>query len=233
MSYIFTPPLVPSLPIRGESTRFPVHRIYCVGRNYEKHAREMGFTPNKPPFFFTKPADAVVAVLPDQTIPIPYPSLTTNLHHEVELVIAIGIGGKDIDRESVKNHIYGYAVGIDLTRRDLQTEMKSLGRPWSIAKAFDYSAPVGRICPVSQVADIHNADIALYVNGHIKQQGNTKEMLWDIPDIVVSLSKAWNLQAGDLIFTGTPAGVGAIVKGDTIKADIKGLDTLKIEIISH
>ena len=172
MNFVFNPPATVSVPVLGSSARFPVHRIYCVGRNYEEHAKEMGFTGREPPFFFLKPADALVVVNAGETGAMPYPSLTSSLHHEIELVVAIGVGGRNISAVDAPRHIYGYAVGLDMTRRDLQTEMKKQGRPWSIGKAFDHSAPIGPITPAADAGDINAAAISLQVNGADRQRSN-------------------------------------------------------------
>lgn len=230
MSYLFTPPAAVSVPIQGRHERFPVHRIYCVGRNYEEHAKEMGFTGREPPFFFLKPADALVATPQGQTGSMPYPSLTQNLHHEIELVAAISTGGKNIRASDALNHVYGYAVGLDMTRRDLQGEMKKQGRPWCIGKAFDHSAPIGPIVPVADCGDIMNAQIVLTVNGQARQSSNVSRLIWNVAETIEHLSAAWELQAGDLIYTGTPEGVNAVVRGDTLSATITGLPELCVRI---
>ena len=219
MDYLFSPPAQASVAIVGSAQRFPVHRIYCVGRNYEEHAKEMGHTGREPPFFFMKPADAVLSANGGQTIVMPYPTLTDNLHHEVELVVAIGTDG-----------IYGYAVGLDMTRRDLQNDMKKQGRPWCIGKGFDASAPIGPITPVAQAGDVAQAEIFLQVNGQDRQRSNVSQLIWNISETIENLSRAWSLQPGDLIFTGTPAGVGAVVRGDTLVGGIDGLGTLTVHV---
>jgi fumarylpyruvate hydrolase len=231
MSYVFTPAPVASVPVVGRAERFPVHRIYCVGRNYEEHAKEMGFTGREPPFFFLKPADAALAVNTGETGTMAYPSLTNNLHHEIELVAAIGIGGKNIKAADAHRHIYGYAVGLDMTRRDLQGEMKKQGRPWCIGKAFDQSAPIGPITPVAQAGDIEHAEIWLQVNGKDRQRSNVSKLIWNIGETIEHLSAAWELQPGDLVFTGTPEGVAAVVAGDTLVGRIAGLGTLAVKIV--
>jgi fumarylpyruvate hydrolase len=210
--------------------RFPVNRIYCVGRNYEEHAKEMGFTGREPPFFFLKPADAIVAVEAGGTGSMPYPSLTQNLHHEIELVVAIGTGGKNILAADAHKHIFGYAVGLDMTRRDLQGEMKKQGRPWCIGKAFDHSAPIGPITPAAQAGDIAHADIHLQVNGQDRQRSQVSKLIWNIGETIEHLSAAWELQPGDLIYTGTPEGVAAVVAGDTLVGGVAGLETLRIKV---
>ena len=231
MSFVFTPPAMVSVPVVGSKNRFPVHRIYCVGRNYEEHAKEMGFTGREPPFFFMKPADALVVVDADSTGTMPYPSLTKNFHHEIELVVAIGTGGKNIKAADAHKHIYGYAVGLDMTRRDLQGEMKKQGRPWCIGKAFDYSAPIGPITPVAQAGDAQNAEISLQVNGQERQRSHVSKLIWNIGETIEHLSAAWELQPGDLIYSGTPEGVAAVVAGDTLVGKVAGLSTLTIQVV--
>ena len=230
MSYLFAPTETVSVPVVGLHARFPVHRIYCVGRNYEEHAKEMGFTGREPPFFFLKPADALIVVDEGQTGVQPYPSLTNNLHHEIELVVAIGTGGKNIQAADAYKHIYGYAVGLDMTRRDLQNEMKKQGRPWCIGKAFDHSAPIGPITPLAQAGDIAKAEISLQVNGADRQRSHISKLIWNIAETIEHLSMAWELQAGDLIYTGTPEGVAAVVAGDTLVGHIAGLASLSVQV---
>ena len=230
MDYLFSPHAPVTVPVNGESRAFPVHRIYCVGRNYEDHAKEMGFTGREPPFFFLKPADSLVAVPTGQTGTMPYPSLTSNLHHEIELVVAIGKGGKNIKAAEAAQHIYGYAVGLDMTRRDLQNDMKKQGRPWCIGKAFDHSAPIGPITPLAQAGDVNNAEISLQVNGADRQRSNVAKLIWNVAETIEHLSAAWELQPGDLIYTGTPEGVAAVVQGDTLVGTVAGLGTLSVQI---
>ena len=230
MSYVFTPPAVPSVPVVGKAERFPIHRIYCVGRNYEEHAKEMGFTGREPPFFFIKPADTAVVVNAGETGTMAYPSLTSNLHHEIELVVAIGTGGRNIKAADAHKHIYGYAVGLDMTRRDLQGEMKKQGRPWCIGKAFEQSAPIGPITPADQAGDVAKAEIFVQVNGKDRQRSNVSKLIWNIGETIEHLSAAWDLQPGDLIFTGTPEGVAAVVAGDTLVGGVAGLETLSVKI---
>jgi fumarylpyruvate hydrolase len=230
MSYVFQPAAAASVPVAGRAERFPVHRIYCVGRNYVEHAREMGFTGREPPFFFLKPADAVVAVAAGETGSVPYPSLTRDLHHEIELVVAIGTGGRNIKAADAKKHIFGYAVGLDMTRRDLQGEMKKQGRPWCIGKAFDHSAPIGPITPAAQAGDIENAAIWLQVNGQDRQRSTVSKLIWNIGETIEHLSAAWELQPGDLIYSGTPEGVAAVVAGDTLVGGVAGIGELKVQI---
>jgi fumarylpyruvate hydrolase len=231
MPYVIDPPARVAVPVHGSEQLFAVHRIYCVGRNYAEHAKEMGATGREAPFFFMKPADAVLSAGPDGLARMPYPSLTRNLHHEVELVVAIGKGGKNIAAADAHQHIYGFAVGLDMTRRDLQNEMKKQGRPWSIGKGFDHSAPLGAITPATQVQAIESAAIALAVNGLPRQHSNISQMIWNISETIEQLSAAWTLQAGDLIFTGTPEGVAAVVAGDLLEGRITGLQTLSVRIV--
>ena len=228
--FVFAPPAAVSVPVAGQSARFPVHRIYCVGRNYEDHAKEMGFTGREPPFFFMKPADALVTVDAGQTGTMAYPTLTKNLHHEIELVVAIGTGGKNISAADAHKHIYGYAVGLDMTRRDLQNDMKKQGRPWDIGKGFEQSAPIGPIVPVVQAGDAEKAEISLQVNGADRQRSNVSKLIWNVAETIEHLSAAWELQPGDLIYTGTPAGVAAVVRGDLMEGEIAGLGTLRVQV---
>ncbi|CAN5593070.1 fumarylacetoacetate hydrolase family protein [soil metagenome] len=230
MSYVFTPAPTASVPVVGTDERFPVRRIYCVGRNYEEHAKEMGFTGREAPFFFLKPADAIVVVNDGETGSMPYPSLTKNLHHEIELVVAIGTGGKNIKAADAQKHIFGYAIGLDMTRRDLQNEMKKQGRPWCIGKAFDSSAPIGPITPVAKAGDVNNAEISLQVNGADRQRSSVSKLIWNIAETIEHLSAAWELQPGDLIYSGTPEGVSAVVSGDTLVGAVAGLGELKVKI---
>ena len=231
MSYVFAPSPVVSVPVVGQSAQFPVHRIYCVGRNYEEHAKEMGFTGREPPFFFMKPADAIVVVPAGEVGQMHYPSVTANLHHEIELVVAIGTGGKNITAADAHKHIFGYAVGLDMTRRDLQNEMKKQGRPWCIGKAFDESAPIGPITPAAQAAGVEQAEIYLSVNGQDRQRSTVAKLIWNIGETIAHLSAAWELQPGDLIYSGTPEGVGAVVAGDTLVGGVKGLGELSVRIV--
>jgi fumarylpyruvate hydrolase len=217
---------VPDLAIAGSAERFPVRRIFCVGQNYADHVREMGADPNRDqPFFFTKPADAIVA----SGSVLPFPSCTENLHHEVELVIALGRGGQDIAAADAESLILGHAVGIDLTRRDLQAEAKNAGRPWDMAKGFDNSAPVGLLRIGAPPA---TGAISLTVNGEARQTGDLSQMIWNVAEIIAALSRYVELAGGDLIFTGTPAGVGPVRRGDTVRASIAGLEPLEIRFSS-
>ncbi|ANY62385.1 5-carboxymethyl-2-hydroxymuconate isomerase [Comamonas aquatica] len=230
MQFAFPPAPQASLPIVDSTDRFPVHRIYCVGRNYAEHAKEMGFTGREAPFFFMKPADAVVAPTGDAPVQMPYPSLTSNLHHEIELVVAIGKGGKNIPASEAFAHIWGYAVGLDMTRRDLQNEMKKQGRPWCIGKAFEHSAPIGPVTPAAQAGNIEQADIWLQVNGQDRQRSQIGQLIWNIAETIEHLSQAWELQPGDLIMTGTPEGVDAVQVGDLLEGGITGLPPLRVSI---
>ena len=230
MSFVITPPATVSVPVVGSKDRFPVHRIYCVGRNYEEHAKEMGFTGREPPFFFMKPADAIVVVPTGETGSIHYPSLTANLHHEIELVVAIRTGGRNIAAADAMQHVFGYAVGLDMTRRDLQNEMKKQGRPWCIGKAFDQSAPIGPITPVAQAGDVEHAEIFVQVNGKDRQRSTVSKLIWNIAETIEHLSAAWELQPGDLIYTGTPEGVAAVVRGDTMVGGVGGLGELRVSV---
>jgi fumarylpyruvate hydrolase len=225
--FAFPPGPLPSVTIAGSARRFPVHRIYCVGRNYADHAREMGADPARdPPVFFTKPPDAVVA----NGLAIPYPPRTTNLHHEIELVVAIGRGGRDITTDQALEHVFGYAAGNDLTRRDLQQVARKNGQPWDTGKAFDASAPIGAIRPRS-LGDLQRGRIWLAVNGSVRQQSDIAEMIWSVPEIIAELSRLFELQAGDLLFTGTPAGVGAVSPGDRLEGGVEGLEVLTNTIV--
>ena len=229
MNYIFNP-VTASVPIAGRSERFPVRRVICVGRNYVEHAKEMGFTGREPPFFFFKPADAIVPVNAGETGGIEYPSLTKDLHHEIELVACIGTGGRNIKAADAMKHIWGYAVGLDMTRRDLQGEMKKQGRPWEIGKSFEQSAPIGPITPAAQAGDITNAEIWLKVNGADRQRSNVGKLIWNLGEIIEHVSSAWELAPGDLIFTGTPEGVAAVVAGDVLEGGVGGLPALSVKV---
>jgi fumarylpyruvate hydrolase len=225
--YVFTPPPHPSVAVVGSDARFPVRRIFCVGRNYADHVREMGNDPkSEPPVFFTKPADAVC----DSGAAIRYALSTQNLHHEVELVVAVGLGGTAIAAGEALAHVWGYGVGVDLTRRDRQAEAKKNGTPWDAAKAFDQSAPVGALTPAASSGHPTAGRIWLSVNGDTRQNADLTEMIWSVPEIVAAVSRLWMLQPGDLIFTGTPAGVGPLQAGDRIECGVDGLATLQFDI---
>jgi len=213
--------------VSEQAPRFPVHRIYCVGQNYSEHVKEMGGDPKiEPPVFFSKPASACVTFNQD----VAYPQATSDLHHEVELVVALRSGGKDIDLEAAMDCVYGYAVGIDFTRRDLQAIAKSKGRPWDLAKGFDQSAPISAILPVSEVAQLGDRKISLKINDEIRQQSSLSEMIWSVPEIISELSKFFELKAGDIIYTGTPSGVSAVSKGDRLHASVDGVGVLDFRI---
>ena len=230
MSYVIPPAAPASVPVVGRAERFAVHRIYCVGRNYAEHAREMGFTGREPPFFFMKPADAVLPVAQGETGHLPYPTLTQDLHHEIELVVAIGQGGSNIAAQDALQHVWGYAVGLDMTRRDLQGEAKKQGRPWCVAKGFDASAPIGPITPAAQAGNVQQAAIWLQVNGADRQRSNVSQLIWNIAETIEHLSQAWELRPGDLIFTGTPEGVNAVARGDVLEGGIDGLCPLRVAV---
>ena len=232
MSYVIDAPEVVAIPVVGSSDKFPVRRVYCVGRNYAAHAREMGFDPDRePPFFFCKPADAVKPCADGQTLKFPYPSETSNLHYEIELVVAIGKSGKDISVEDAPQYVWGYAVGLDMTRRDLQMKMREAGRPWELGKAFDESAPIGPLYPAATAPDVSKAAITLNVNGQQKQASSIDKLIWSVPETISYLSKYFTLEPGDLIYTGTPEGVGAVVKGDLMEGSVQGLGTLSVEVV--
>ena len=233
MNYLFEPQAVVGLPIAGRTECFPVRRVYCVGRNYAAHAREMGFDPDRePPFFFCKANDeqSVIPVAANETVSVPYPSLTNNYHYEIELVVAIGKGGMNISIKQASEHILGYAVGLDMTRRDLQNDMKKQGRPWCIGKAFDHSAPMGPIVRAEKLPQIESAAIAVSVNGQVRQSSHVSKLIWNIAETIEHLSAAWELQPGDLIFSGTPEGVAAVVSGDTMVGNVTGLPTLTVQV---
>jgi fumarylpyruvate hydrolase len=231
MSFVFTPAPAAAVPVQSSGDLFPVRRIYCVGRNYVEHAIEMGHSGREAPFFFMKPADAVLPIAEGTVGQMHYPTLSTSLHHELELVAAIGKGGRNIKAADALSHVWGYAVGLDMTRRDLQADAKKLGRPWCIAKGFDESAPIG---PIRRAADTKigpDSVIHLDVNGAKRQSSTLGKMIWNVAEIIEHLSTAWELQAGDLIFTGTPEGVAATVVGDTLSARIDGVGTLQVRIV--
>ena len=224
---------LPSVPVAGTPQRFPVRHVYCVCRNYAEHAKEMGGDATKEqPFFFTKPADAIVPVVPPAVGRIPYPMATKNYHHELELVVAIGTSGVNIAPERTQSLIYGYAVGLDMTRRDLQADMREKKRPWDIGKSFASAAPIAPIHPAAKTGALTRGAITLDVNGQRRQSGDLSDMVWDVPNVLAFLSKLYRLEPGDLIFTGTPAGVGAVVPGDRLDGRIEGLTPLSIEIVA-
>jgi fumarylpyruvate hydrolase len=224
---------MPTVPVAGSDLSYPVRHIYCVGRNYAEHAKEMGGDATKePPFFFTKPADAVVPVVPPATGEIVYPMATKNFHHEIELVVAIGARGAMVAPEQAQALIYGYAVGLDMTRRDLQNQMREIKRPWDIGKSFAQAAPIGPIHPVSEVGYLNRGRISVEVNGALKQQGDLADMVWDVPHMLHFLSQYYELLPGDLVFTGTPSGVAAVVAGDTMLGRIESLGELRVRVIA-
>jgi fumarylpyruvate hydrolase len=228
MSYVITPPARPSLAVAGSEDRFAVRRIYCVGRNYAEHAREMGHDPDRdPPFFFQKSPDNLLEVGMD----FPYPTCSSNVHFEIELVVALGSGGSSIPAANALEHIYGYAVGLDMTRRDLQGEAKKLGRPWEVGKAFDHSAPCSALVPARQIGHPDTGRIWLNVNGETRQQGDLQDLIWNVPETIEHLSQLFELAAGDLIFTGTPAGVGPCQVGDELHGGVDGLAELSVKVV--
>jgi len=233
MNLAFSPHPIVTLPVVGSGLRFPVRRVFCVGRKYPDHAREMGALDQadgrEPPFFFSKPGDAVVGG--EGELRVAYPPLTNNLHHEVELVVALGAGGANVPVESAKALIFGYAVGLDLTRRDIQAKAKEKGHPWDMGKGFDQSAVVGAICPVASCGHPATGRIWLKVNGDVRQAGDLSAMMWKVTDIIANLSTMVRLEAGDLIYTGTPAGVGSIVPGDVLEGGVDGVGVLRARII--
>jgi fumarylpyruvate hydrolase len=226
-AFVIDPPARASLPVRGSDQRFPVRRIYCVGRNYAAHAKEMGKDPERePPFFFQKPADALV----ENGVVVPYPPQTKNLHHEIEWVVAIGRGGRNIPAADANAHVLGYSVGIDLTRRDLQNAAKDLGRPWEWGKSFDHSAPCSALVMTEEIGHPQSGRIWLSVNGVSRPQGDIADLIWSVPEVIAEISASMGLEAGDLIYTGTPAGVGAVTVGDVIEGGVEGVADIKIVI---
>ncbi len=227
-SFVIPAPVIPSLPVVGDSKRFPVNRIYCVGRNYADHAREMGHDPERePPFFFMKPATAIVTEGHDMA----YPALSKDVHHELEMVVALGKGGSNIPVDQALDHVWGYGLGLDMTRRDLQGEAKKMGRPWDTGKAFDQSAPCSALVPVSQCGHLSKGRIYLTVNGQVKQDGDLAMMIWNVPETIAYLSTLFTLMPGDLIFSGTPAGVAAVQRGDVLEGHVEGLPVLHTKIV--
>lgn len=232
MTYVFTPPAVTAVPVVNSEKKVAVRRVYCVGRNYAAHAVEMGFDPDRePPFFFCKPADSVVPVAEGEEYDFPYPSRTSNLHYEAELVAVIGKAGANISVDDALGHVWGYAVGLDMTRRDLQMQMREMGRPWEIGKAFDFSAPMGPIYPVEQVGHISAGAIGLTVDGEQKQLSDVNKLIWSVAETVAYLSTLFALEPGDLIFTGTPEGVGAVEKGEQMRVQVEGLGELVVNVV--
>jgi len=225
--YAVPPPPVVSLPILGSDERFPVHRIFCVGRNYAEHAREMGYNPEREaPFFFMKAANCIVA----DGGAFPYPEHTQDVHHEIELVVALKTGGRDIAEAAARDNIFGYAVGLDMTRRDIQSEAKRMARPWDAAKAFDHAAPCSAVRPAREIGHPESGSIWLDVNGASRQRGDLKELIWKVPEIIAHLSALFTLAPGDLIFTGTPAGVAAVKRGDRLSGGVEGIAALEVTV---
>jgi fumarylpyruvate hydrolase len=228
VGYVISPPPVPSLPMVGSSDTFPVRRIYCIGRNYAEHAIEMGHDPNKePPFFFQKNPDNLLLAGQD----FPYPPKTSDVHFEIELVVALKSGGTNIPVEKAMDHVFGYAVGLDMTRRDLQGEAKKLGRPWEIGKAFEHSAPCGPIVPAEKVGPLTQGAVTLEVNGEMRQKGDINQMIWKIPEMISYLSDYFTLAPGDIIMSGTPAGVGAVKRGDQMRGVVEGVGEITVRVV--
>ena len=225
--YVIPPPAIVAVPVAGGGS-FPVRRVFCVGRNYAEHAREMGGDPNRePPFFFMKPADALLTGNAD----MPYPPASNELHHEMELVVAIGAGGVDIDETTALDHVWGYSVGLDMTRRDVQNVARKAGRPWDMGKGFDHSAPIGDIVPAAKIGHVDKGRIELRVNGAVRQVSDISRMIWNIPETIAYLSRLVALAPGDLIFTGTPEGVAAVQRGDVLEGRVEGVGSLRTRIV--
>ena len=228
VTYVVAPPEIPTLPVVGLEGVFPIRRVFCVGRNYAAHAREMGSDPDRePPFFFMKPADAVVR----SGAVVPYPPATRDLQHEIELVVAIGEGGHDIPAAAALRHVYGYAVGVDLTRRDLQGEAKKTGRPWEVGKAFEHSAPCSELVPASEIGHPAQGAIWLKVNGTVRQEGDLDQMIWKVPEMISYLSGLFELAPGDVILSGTPSGVSAVTRGDVLHDHVNGIGELHTKVV--
>ena len=231
MDYVFPPEPQVGVPVVGSSAVFPVRRSYCVGRNYAAHAREMGADERDPPFFFCKPDNAIVVCPPGQTVAIAYPGQTSDYQHEIELVAAIGKGGRDIPAAHANDHVFGYAVGLDMTRRDLQGQMKKQGRPWEVGKAFDQSAPIGPIHPASSIDHPKQAALWVQVDGQDRQRSDIDLLIWSVPETIAQLSTLFELQPGDLIYTGTPEGVNAVTRGQTMRGGIDGLGEICVKVV--
>ena len=231
MTFAITPDPQTAVPVAGTDTVFPVRRVYCVGRNYAAHAREMGSDPTRePPFFFCKPADSVVVVPPGQTVTVTYPTLTSDYQHEIEMVVAIGRAGRDIAVADALQHVWGYGVGLDMTRRDLQGQMKKTGRPWEIGKAFDQSAPMGPLHPASRIGHPTRGAIWLQVDGQDRQRSDIDQLIWSVPEMIANLSTLFELRPGDLIFTGTPEGVSKVERGQTMTGGVDGLGEIRVRV---
>ncbi len=225
--YAFPPQPQPALPIRGSDAQFPVHRIYCVGRNFADHAIEMGHDPNRePPFFFQKNPDSLVMDGGE----FPYPDASKDVHHELELVVALGEGGRDIPVDRALDHVFGYAVGLDMTRRDLQGEAKKLGRPWEVGKSFEHAAPCSALVPAKEIGHPDKGRVWLEVNGQVRQDGDLAQLIWKVPEVISYLSGLFTLRPGDLIYTGTPAGVGAVRRGDRLHGGVDGVGELTVTV---
>jgi fumarylpyruvate hydrolase len=232
MHYVFPPAAPVAIPVAGTDDHFPVRRIYCVGRNYEAHAREMGHDPDRePPFFFCKPADAVVYVAPGTIGRFPYPPQSADVHHEMELVVAIGKGGSNIAVDSALDHVFGYALGLDMTRRDLQAQMKKMGRPWDVAKGFDHSAPIGPIHRAEDVGHPHSGAIWFKIDGEDRQRSDISQLIWSVGETLAYLSTLFELFPGDLIFTGTPEGVGPVRRGELLTGGVEGLGEFSLRVV--
>ena len=228
MPHVIAPPASPALKVRGTDQTFPVRRVYCIGRNYAEHAIEMGHDPSKePPFFFQKNPDNLLA----EGAGFPYPAKTKDVHHEIEMVVALKSGGRDIPVAKALDHVYGYAVGLDMTRRDLQGEAKKLGRPWEVGKAFEHSAPCGALVPAAEIGHPAKGPVWLKVNGAVKQQGDLDQLIWKVPEMIAFLSEYFALAAGDIIFTGTPAGVGPVKPGDVLVGHVEGVGELTVKVV--
>ncbi|HEY9212216.1 MAG TPA: fumarylacetoacetate hydrolase family protein [Ancylobacter sp.] len=226
-AYVITPPGIPTLPVEGSDKLFPIHRIYCVGRNYAEHAIEMGHDPDKePPFFFQKNPDNVIT-----NGTFPYPDKSSDVHYELEMLVVIGKGGINIPVTSALDHVWGYGIGLDMTRRDLQGEAKKLGRPWEVGKAFEASAPCSALIPASKIGHPDKGGVWLKVNGTLRQKGDLNQMIWKVPEMISYLSGLFELQPGDVIMSGTPAGVGAIVRGDHLEGGVDGVGTLDVRVV--
>jgi fumarylpyruvate hydrolase len=229
--YVFPPEPQVGVPVVGSDALFPVRRIYCVGRNYAAHAREMGADERDPPFFFCKPDNTIVVAPSGKTIDVPYPDQTADYQHEIELVVAIGKAGRNIAADKANEHVFGYAVGLDMTRRDLQNQMKKQGRPWEVGKAFDLSAPIGPIHPATKVGHPKQGALWVQVDGADRQRSNIELLIWSVPEVIANLSTLFELQPGDLIYTGTPEGVNAVKKGQTMRGGIDGLGEISVKVV--
>jgi fumarylpyruvate hydrolase len=232
MSYVFEPSPRVAVPVVGSEATFPVRRVYCVGRNYAAHAREMGFDPTRePPFFFCKPDNSVVYCPPGQQATMRYPSQSQDYQHEIELVVAIGKAGRDISVENANAHVFGYAVGLDMTRRDLQLKLRDKGRPWELGKAFDESAPIGPITPASQIGHPAAGAIWVQVDGVDRQRSDITHLIWSVPETIANLSQYFELRPGDLIYSGTPEGVGKVQRGQVLKGGVAGLSEIEVRVV--